>query len=246
MGFVSDQQGIYNRYSNEDGGWISHLENSKKYITKFIENSKGNVAVLGSGWLLDIPIARLCDQFEKVYLVDIFHPAQIKQLIKKFSNVELISVDITGGLIESVYYEIIKSQKNKSKPDLQKIEIPDFKLNFTFDSIISVTILNQLDTLIIEHLNKHFVLDENIITEFRRSIQQKHLDYLGNYHSCLITDFEEWLFDPITNKIETKNLLYCEVPTNENSRNWDWLFDMKGNYKKGKKTILKIMATTLK
>lgn len=245
MGFIRDQQDIYNCFINEEGGWISHLENTKKYIAKFIENRKGNVVVLGSGWLLDIPVSILSTHFEIVYLVDISHPAQIKQLVKQYSNVELVSMDITGGLIELVYYEVKKNSKNNSKPNLQQINNQDFKLNFTFDCIISVNILNQLDNLLLEYLKKYFMFDENTIIEFRRNIQQKHLDFLSNYHSCLITGFEEWAFDPETNKIDTKKLVYCEIPTHENSRNWDWLFDMKGNYNQGKKTILKVMAATL-
>ena len=75
MGYLSDQKGIMNRYLNQQGGWDSHLDNSKRFIERsaFLKN-KRSVAVLGSGWLLDVPIDYIAQEFGEVYLVDIAHP----------------------------------------------------------------------------------------------------------------------------------------------------------------------------
>ena len=79
MHYVADQQGIIERYLKEAESWASHLENTKRAIIESAENKKkDNCAILGSGWLLDVPIEYLCQHFKKVYLFDVVHPTQIK------------------------------------------------------------------------------------------------------------------------------------------------------------------------
>ena len=36
-----------------------------------------NVTVLGSGWLLDLPLAEMLEKTEMIYLVDIVHPPEV-------------------------------------------------------------------------------------------------------------------------------------------------------------------------
>jgi len=79
MEYISDQRGIINRYINEGKNWNLHLENTKKYIINSTKTkNKENVAILGSGWLLDLPLSFLNENFKTIYLVDIYHPRQIK------------------------------------------------------------------------------------------------------------------------------------------------------------------------
>ena len=73
LGFFLDSEGILNRYYREKGAWDSHLENTKKAILQSAESKGKNIAVvLGSGWLLDVPLAELAEMFGKVYLVILF------------------------------------------------------------------------------------------------------------------------------------------------------------------------------
>ncbi len=56
MKYISDQKGILNRYLAEGNNWEAHLEKTRGFITGCLEKNKPEtVAVLGSGWLLDIP-----------------------------------------------------------------------------------------------------------------------------------------------------------------------------------------------
>ena len=70
FGFKKDQNGIINRYLREKGSWKTHLSNTKKFITDFTKNkAKNSCVVLGSGWLLDVPIeylTRISRHFFKV------------------------------------------------------------------------------------------------------------------------------------------------------------------------------------
>ena len=245
MNLIKDQQGIVDRFLKEKEGWSSHIQKSQKYISNFIKNKKGNIAVLGSGWLLDVPIEELSEQFDKVYLIDLYHPAQIRHRVKQFKNVVCIESDITGGLINEIYIMSRQSKKKKVNPDITKLLIPKYDININVQSLISINILNQLDTLLVEYLEKHLQVEEEKMVTFRKSIQQQHLNFLKTKESCLITDFEEWVFDANTNNISTKKLVHIDLPNNVSTKYWDWLFDMTGSYNIGKSTILKVVATTM-
>ena len=58
-----------------------HLDPSGK-------KNAGSIAVLGSGWLLDVPLDHLCSGLEQVYLVDINHPPQIRKKAERLDNVD--------------------------------------------------------------------------------------------------------------------------------------------------------------
>lgn len=80
MGYPRDQDGIMNRYMHERSNWDKHLERTKKFINDaFRDTNIGTIAVLGSGWLLDIPLADMVDRYDHLYLVDINHPPQIRK-----------------------------------------------------------------------------------------------------------------------------------------------------------------------
>jgi hypothetical protein len=245
MDLLKDQNGIWDRFLQESGGWTSHLENTKKYILQFCENKRGILTLLGSGWLLDIPIDILAKQFKEVYLVDIYHPAQIKHLVKPYKNVKCIEMDITGGAINSIYTAAREWKKNKKQADLKTIQIQKFIIPHKTDVIISVNILSQLGTLLIEFLTKNFDLNPSESEIFLKNIQQSHIDLLTGFDSCMISDYEEWIFDSKTNHISRKNLLFIDIPENASTKHWDWLFDMSGNYFANKRTILKVFATKL-
>ena len=55
MGYIRDQEGIMNRYIREKMHWDQHLEKTREFINaSFSDKSIETVAVLGSGWLVDI------------------------------------------------------------------------------------------------------------------------------------------------------------------------------------------------
>lgn len=244
FGFKDDQQGIMNRYIRESGGWESHIKNTKEFIIKSAElKNKTSCIILGSGWLLDIPIVDLSYLFEKIILVDIIHPAQIVHKIKIYPNVEAIESDITG-LIEPVYHFMKMAKKTK-------LEIQQIKANYSdswFDDIknadfvISVNILNQLDILICDYIKKFDVYPEQEINEFRKIIQQNHFDILPKGKSCLITDYEELSIDVNNKVIKNKPLVYIDLPENDNSKKWQWNFDMSQTYYKNLNTVFEVIG----
>ncbi len=245
MNYFADQRGIFERYINEMDGWSAHLESTKKAILNSAQNkSKGNCAILGSGWLLDIPIDELASSFEKVYLFDIIHPSQVKHKLLKYPNVTAVELDITGGAIQEVYQAIQMFKSYKTKKNISEYEIKGFEYPIDFDFIASVNILSQLDQMLLSYIRKYNIYSEDELQILRQMIQQKHIESLPAGKTCLITDFEENVLNE-NNEIERKNsILQIELPESSNSTSWDWHFD-NTNYYPGKKVIFKVVALDL-
>ena len=199
MGYSSDQDGIIDRYLRENQNWKEHLENTKKFIIDAAETKRKNTAVvIGSGWWLDVPVESLSQMFSVVYLVDIRHPQQIRHKAKKTSNIQLIETDCSG-FVEEVY-NLVKNQKaNASQPDLEKLMPTNFNFglpsSISPDFIVSVNILNQLNILICDYLKRKMKYSAEELFSFAQRIQRVHLENLIPSKSCLITDYEELIYD---------------------------------------------------
>ena len=122
MKYISDQQGIMNRYFAESKGWNEHLQNSRSFILENIRKHRPEtVMILGSGWLLDVPLDELLSECKQVYLADIIHPSQVHHRVKKAKNAQLISTDISGGAIEQIYNLVKAFKKDKVQKSLDTV-----------------------------------------------------------------------------------------------------------------------------
>ena len=247
FGFKNDQQGIINRYIRENGGWEQHLENTRQFILESAKSkNKAVCVIIGSGWLLDVPIDELSELFGEVLLIDIVHPKQIIHKIKKLKNVNVAEFDITG-LIELVYYFLKDNTKEKQELTVISADYDNdlFEKIINADFVVSVNILNQLDILICDYIKKFDIYSEQEIKEFRKTIQQNHLDILPERKSCIITDYKEINLDENNNIVDSKGLVYIDLPKNKKTKNWQWNFDMSKTYHKDFNTVFKVKGIEL-
>lgn len=249
FGFQHDQQGIINRYFRETEGWNVHLNNCKNYILQASESkTKGTAVVLGSGWLLDVPIEQLSKEFDKVILVDIVHPRQIEHKVKKIKNTELVKSDISG-FIMPVYEHIRNYKKDKIKKNLGEIKplYSNFGLNDInrADFVVSLNLLNQLDILICDYILKFKIYNENELLEFRKLIQKSHVHWLPINKTCLISDYLELNLNDKDELINEKKLVHTDLPINNSTKKWNWKFDTQKTYHSQFKTVFKVIATNL-
>lgn len=239
--YKKDQKGIYNRYVREFINWRHHLDNTKAFVLKYAkEQNIKNIAFLGSGWLLDIPVKELLELNVQIDFYDIVHPKQIQYKYKDTRAVTFVGKDLTGGLID----------KLKVCKDFKSIEqmVRDVKpsLNSNYDMVVSLNILNQLDVLFCDFVEKQFNSNETELKILRREIQKKHLDLIQTYNALLITDYEELMVSKDMGTVfEKYNLIYTDIPNNESMVEWEWLFDMHGEYRSKYNTIFKVKAVKL-
>jgi len=220
-GYKRDQQGIINRYLREKENWDAHLLKTRQFIINWLDKKEGNsIAVLGSGWLLDVPIDWLAQKFNQVVLFDIYHPEQIKKQVEKIPNVKLITADLTGGLINMA---LTSKSFSEFKQSLLSFSWPN-QFN-TFDFIVSVNLLAQLDILLCDFLKHRFKLSDFELNEIRAIIQQNHLDILAPGKSCLITDVSEMQIDKHENEVTRRPLVFIDFPLSDVTEEWIWKFD---------------------
>lgn len=245
MNYFSDQRGIFERYILEYEGWSKHIQKTKETIEKNATLKKNNsCAILGSGWLIDVPIDFLSKYFKKVYLFDIIHPVQVKHKIKNYNNVELVEIDITGGAIQEFYDSVQMFKHYKKRKELSEIVMKGFSFPLEFDYVVSVNILSQLDQMLSEYLKKYNLYSKEELIVIKKMIQQKHLDTLPKEKSCLITDYYEYVYDDNNNLEIKNNIIYIELPFSKLIDKWTWEFDHH-NYYPGKNIVFEVLAFNL-
>lgn len=239
-----DQQGIIRRYIEEEGAWESHLQNTKEFILRSAHHRSGTVAVLGSGWCLDVPLEGLAGFFDRVVLVDMVHPRQIEHKTARMKNVELLHFDITGGAAAQLFDALKNHKKTGQKPELEKIRLApeNFGLPKPPDWVISVNLLNQLDILLCDTLNESGLFEEHEIMGFRKTIQQTHIEALPKGKTCLITDYRELQYDENGKLAAEKDLVFVPLPAAQTQDSWRWDFDQNQNYHPEYQTVFMVKA----
>ena len=186
MQYLSDQQGIMRRYIREKENWDLHLKKSKSFILKAAETKqKGKMVVLGSGWLLDLPLDDLSKQFKEIILVDIVHPKQILRKIENYSNVTTIKADITGGLINFIYHTLKTDKKKKQKTLLTSAELFSFSLPENTDFVISLNVMCQLHIILIDYIKRFNAYSDSELKNLVTQIQQSHINMLPNWNESV-------------------------------------------------------------
>jgi hypothetical protein len=245
MGYYNYQDGLIYRHLNQEGGWDEHNARCRSFILKALGIYKPErVTVLGSGWLLDLPVAEMVDMTGKIFLVDIVHPPDVIIQAGKFKNIELIEQDISGGLIGEVWQKSKGFSFFKKMKSLENISIPEYKPVNEPGMVISLNILTQLESLLIDFIRKRSKIREEDFDRFRAEIQTKHLDFLRKFSSVLITDIAEVFTDDSGNKT-TSHTLFAELPSGQYTEEWDWHFDLvRSDYYK-KRSVFKVAAIIL-
>lgn len=247
MGYFRDQQGIINRYLRESTQWKDHLDRTRNFIQSSFpidpdgKKIPGAVAILGSGWLLDVPLEHLRIAFEKVYLVDICHPPQIIKKLEKVENVSFLEEDLSGGGIEQVWH----FTHGKGPATLE-----DFAASLKFASplegknpsaIISLNLLNQLDIILCDYLSAKGKADLETLDLIRSRIQSFHLEWITKKPGCLITDTREISIHK-DGLEEIKSLLFTPLPPANKTEAWNWEFDSSGRYRSGIRSRMEVEA----
>jgi len=242
MGFLRDQEGIINRYLREKGNWDPHLNHTKEFIIRcFRDDRIQTVAVLGSGWLLDVPLEEMARRFTAIYLVDIRHPPQIRKKVESMNRVKLIEADLTGGAVEQIWKRIHRQRLRDPEEIIGDLVFtPPLRL-LRPDAHISVNLLNQLDILLCDYLGKRRHFQQQHLHHLRSWLQNTHLDWIRSLPGCIVTDTVEINRDK-TGAESRINLIYCDLPKGNHADTWIWEFDSMGTYRSGNITSMEVQA----
>jgi hypothetical protein len=242
MGYYNYQNGLIYNHLNQKGGWDSHFEHCRNFIMKAIDLYKPEkVTVLGSGWLLELPLAEMNEKTKKVCLIDIVHPPDVIDQAGGLKNVELVEQDITGGLIEDVWQETGKYSFFNKLRSLENISIPEYSQEGDPGLVFSLNILTQLESLLIDFIRKRSKIREEEFTGFRAEIQKKHIDFLKKHESVLITDLSEIITDN-SGHVTEEITMFTDLPAGKYREEWIWNFDYARSDFHTKRSVFKIVG----
>lgn len=242
MGYYDYQNGLIFRHMNQEGGWDEHCRRSRNFILKALDLYKPEkISILGSGWLLELPLAEIAGSVKEISLIDIVHPPEVIKQSAAFKNVELLELDVTGGLIEEVWKKTGKLPFLKKLKSLDSITIPDFKPEDDPGMVISLNILTQLESLPVTYLKKKSVISEDELNLFRSAIQKKHIDFLMKHTSLLISDVAE-IFTDRSGKTNRVRTIMTEIPDGTLNESWTWDFDLKNTDNFNSSSIMEVIA----
>ena len=245
LDYYSNQEGIGHRYIRERENWNGHLSNTKRFILNAVRKCQpGVVTILGSGWLLDIPVAAILESAPKIRLVDIVHPPEILSTIGGDSRIEPVVEDVTGGLPQLVWELVHAKQKPEAEEIIREVEGLDYSPAGDQGLVISVNLLSQLPMLPFGYLKKKGVVDADLYRAFAGAVQENHLRFLRKKEGVLVTDFAE-LKTARDGSVAREDVVHCRLPAGVKREEWSWKFDSNGAYHRGAKTTMQVVALQL-
>jgi hypothetical protein len=245
FGYPRYQWGLITHHSEQGERWASHLTHCRQFILKAIDFYKPEkVTVLGSGWLLDVPVAEMLERNLKVTLIDIIHAPEVKKQVGGLKNVELIEKDATGGLVEEVFEKCRQTSAFRKMHSLDDIVIPELTLKGDPGLVVSLNLISQLDVLPIKYLRKKARVSEERFEKFRIAVQQKHIDFLLKHPSVMITDTTE-VYAGTSGNTEDFQWVVADLPEGKYKEEWTWDFDLNKSGSWEKRSVLKVIALIL-
>jgi hypothetical protein len=245
MGYYSYQSGLIYRHLNQSGGWDSHLEHCRSFILNAVNLYKPEkVTVLGSGWLLELPLAEMIESISRITLVDIVHPPEVFSQTKSFKNIEMVEADVTGGLIDEVWQKARQYSFFNRLKSLESINIPEYRMESDPGMVISLNVLTQLESLLIDFLKKKAKIREEDYNHFRAVVQQRHIDFLAKHRSVLISDFSE-VTTRKNGEITTNSTLIADLPVARLKEEWTWDFDQRESDYYNSTSTMKVIALAI-
>ena len=127
---------------------------------------------------------------------------------------------------------------------LDTIKIPDYEPEEDPGLVISLNILTQLETLLVDFMKKRISVKDEEVFRFRAGIQKKHISFLQKHNSVLISDTSE-IFTGKSGKTITNKSLITDLPACKYKEEWTWNFDLKGSDFNNKRSVLEVVALIL-
>ncbi|MCF8481350.1 MAG: hypothetical protein K9H25_13025 [Rhodospirillum sp.] len=98
LGAVDELVAVRARAKRLSRAWSDHVAKAREAVLRVAEKTPGRglVVVLGSGWLLEVPLEALAARFDRVLLVDLVVPRAVRAQARTLGNVDWRVWDVTG------------------------------------------------------------------------------------------------------------------------------------------------------
>lgn len=218
LGYLRDSIWLMSRARRCRRAWAPHLEASRAVMRAAIAGAerRDTAVVLGSGLLLDVPLADLTDAFRRVVLVDAVHLAPARRAIRAFANVEMLTADLSGAM----------ALMTGGARDLDP-RLPPVCAEPGTGLVISANLLSQLPIRPVDRLEASRrplgAWTQEDGDAFGRRIVEAHLAALAALRArvCLVTDLDETEKDR-QGRVHARHDLLYGVRLGTPDRAWTW------------------------
>lgn len=232
MGYVRELVAIEARQRRCSEAWAPHQAETRAIVEEAVALCPGRerAVVLGSGLLLDIPLARLVERFAEVVLVDIAHLPSTRAAVAPFETVTLLEADLSGVARPVDVLVAAERQGYGPLPLPEPHPSPPVPPE-TVDLVVSVNLLTQLPATpvawIERRLGARHGFDEARLADYREAILRAHLELLREFGgvTCLVTEVESLYRDRGGALLEREPLLpdgLLPVVPEAARRDWEW------------------------
>jgi hypothetical protein len=220
MGYIDEAIAMRDRYDRRREAWQSHLINARSFVLSAARQcrNRNKVVILGSGLLLDIPLAELSSLFREVVLMDVVCLPQVRRLIRKYDNARFVEHDVTNMAV------LLDQNKRFGIRELPSSIPVTAETYGNPDLVVSLNILSQLWVVPRSFAMKEMPgIAEEQIDDWCRSIVAQHYSLLRDLTCsvCLIADYE-YVRRDIEGKAYCRESTIFNFPLPEPDSSWTW------------------------
>ncbi|MEK6742852.1 MAG: hypothetical protein AABZ15_04555 [Nitrospirota bacterium] len=187
LGYLDEAIAMRSRYRRNRTAWQPHLNNTRRFVLAVAEKvlHRDKVVVLGSGLLLDVPLAELTGMFREVVLMDTVCLPEVRKQIRGYGKVSFIERDVTN-IAERLY-----TNRQQGIPELPRA-VP-VEIDNDADLVVSLNILSQLWVMPRTYVSSQRpALPHDQVEDWCRQIEEFYYSSLRSLSCdvCLIADHE--------------------------------------------------------
>ena len=188
MGYLNEAIEMRSRARRHQAAWQHHLDETRNFVLSVAETcrDRNRAVILGSGLLLDVPLAKLSSMFLQVVLMDVVCLPEVRKHIGRYNNVRFNEYDVTG-IADALFQSEEKGISGLPEPRQGlSTQIRDSSL------VVSLNILSQLWVVPRAYVARRMRgLDEYAVDEWCGRIVTSHYAALTSLSCdvCLIADY---------------------------------------------------------
>jgi len=220
LGYLDETLDMRRRARINREAWRPHLDNSRQFVLSSAHrcSNRDKIVILGSGLLLDVPLAELSETFREVVLKDVVCLPEVRKQLTTYGNVTFVGHDVTG-LAERLH--------RNSRQGI--IQLPDFAPSVAASDgaslVVSLNILSQLWVVPRAFIGRHLrQIDLEQVDDWCARIVERHYAWLRSLPCdvCLIADHEAVKRD-VTGIVisRTSTVFGLQLPQADVSWTWD-------------------------
>lgn len=240
------QMGIIHKYALGPD-WDEHLRHTRSLVVDYVHRrALRSLAIVGSGWLLDVPMEELLPQLESITLIDISHPRQVELRWSTQPKVHFISLDVTAGAVDRALRSMHGREPMESLEAALEAS-PKPALALAVDGVVSLNLLSQLPLRLIDSPSQHYTVAQR--QRMAALVQRHHLEWLSDFPTALlVTDVEESRF-PLSpaqaQPSQVRPTVFIPLPHLAHGTCWEWVLDAQGVTYSGCRTVLSVVGGEL-